>query len=190
MEYAPSHSFLFALREVEMAEMADALTPVEWRARYAQGPDDLEASLAGLTEETIDIAAAAGEWTIREIVNHIAEVEVRATFWMTIAIGNSGADVDFDWFPGTNKVWGATLRFDQRPIAPSLALIRHIRAYLVTLLDAIEDVGARHIISSYSHPDEGWESAQFTVDEMVRGYTEHIHEHIVEIGKIRQLHSV
>ena len=50
MGYAPSHSFLFALREAGMAEMADALTPVEWLARYAQGPDDLEASLTGLTE--------------------------------------------------------------------------------------------------------------------------------------------
>lgn len=165
-------------------------TPGEWRARYARGPDDLEASLVGLTEDTIDIAAAAGEWTIREIVNHVAEVEVRATFWMTIAIGDSGADVNFDWFPGTNKVWGATLRFDERPIAPSLALIRHIRAYLATLLDAIEDAGTRYIISSYSHPDEGWEPVQLTVDEMVRGYSEHIDEHIAEIGKIRALHGV
>lgn len=173
-----------------MAEASDARTPEEWRAQYAQGPDDLEAALAGLTEETIDIAAAAGEWTIREIVNHIAEVEVRATFWMTIAIGNSGADMEFDWFPGTNKMWGATLRFDHRPIAPSLALIQHIRSYLVSLLDAIEDVGARHIISSYSHPDEGWEPRQFTVNEMVRGYTEHIHEHIAEIGTIRALHGI
>lgn len=173
-----------------MAEVADSLTPAEWRARYTQGPDDLEAALTGLTEGTIDIAAAAGEWTIREIVNHIAEVEVRATFWMTIAIGNSGADVDFDWFPGTNRVWGAVLRFDQRPIAPSLALIRQIRTYLVTLLDAIEDAGARYIISSYAHPDEGWEPVQFTVDEMVRGYTAHIHEHVAEIGKIRALHGV
>ncbi len=173
-----------------MGEISDAPTSVEWRARYARGPDDLGASLAGLTEETIDIAAMAGEWTIQEIVNHIAEVEVRATFWMTIAIGNSGADVDFDWFPGTNKVWGATLRFDQRPIAPSLALIRQIRAYLVTLLDAIEDMGARHVISSYSHPDEGWKPMQFTVDEMVQGYTEHLYEHIAEISKIRQLHGL
>lgn len=165
-------------------------TTVDWRVRYARGPDDLEAALAGLTEETVDIAAAAGEWTIREIVNHIAEVEVRATFWMTIAIGNSGADVDFDWFPGTNKVWGAALQFDQRPIAPSLALIRHIRAYLVTLLDAIGDVEARHIISSYAHPEEGWEPVELTVDEMVQGYTEHIHEHIAEIGKIRALHGI
>jgi hypothetical protein len=173
-----------------MAEVADARTPEEWRARYAEGPDDLEAALAGLTEATIDIAAAAGEWTIREIVNHIAEVEVRATFWMTIAIGNSGADADFDWFSGTNKMWGATLHFDQRPIAPSLVLIRHIRTYVVTLLDAIEDAGARHIISSYSDPDKGWEPVQFTIDEMVRGYSEHIYEHIAEIGRIRALHGL
>lgn len=166
------------------------LTDAEWRVRYAQGPDDLEAALTGLTEDTTDIAAAAGEWTIREIVNHIAEVEVRATFWMTIAIGNSGADADFDWFPGTNKVWGATLRFDQRPTAPSLALIRQIRTYLVTLLDAIEDAGARHIISSYAHPQERWEPMEFTVDEMVQGYTKHLLEHIAEIVRIRALHGV
>ncbi|MHB8644522.1 MAG: DinB family protein [Thermomicrobiales bacterium] len=173
-----------------MAEVADARTPVEWRAQYARGPDELEAVLAGLTDADLDLSIADGEWTIREIVNHVAEVEVRATFMMTVAIGNSGTSFTFDWFPGTNKEWGRALGFEKRPIAPALAIIRQTRAYVRTLLDAINDAGARCIISSYAHPDEGWEPVQFTVDEMVRGYSAHIHEHSAEIGKIRALHGI
>mgnify|MGYP001474913587 CR=1 FL=1 len=165
-------------------------TPEEWWARYALGPDELEAVLAGLPEADLDVSIAAGEWTIREIVNHVAEVEVRATFMMTVAMGNAGAPFTFDWFPGTNKGWGRALAFEKRAIAPSLAIIHQTRAYLRTLLDAIEDVGTRHIISSYVHPEIGWEPVQFTVDEMVQGYTKHIHEHIAEIGKIRALHGM
>lgn len=173
-----------------MPEPSVSLTPEEWRARYAEGPDELTAALAGLTEADLDIAVAEGEWTIREIINHIAEVEVRATFMMTVAMGNSGTPFTFDWFPGTNKVWGHALAFEERPIASALAIIYQTRAYLLTLLDAIKDAGARHIVFSYAHPEEGWAPVQYTVDEMLRGYTEHIHEHIAEIGKTRQLHEI
>ncbi len=173
-----------------MAHLDDSLTPVQWRTRYARGPNGLEAALAGLTEADIDIAATEGEWTIREIVNHVAEVEVRATFMMTVAMGNSGTPLTFDWFPGTNKAWGRTLAFEKRPIAPALATIHQMRTYLLTLLDAIEDAGARCVVYSYTHPEMGWEPVQFSVHEMVQGYTEHIHEHIAEIGKIRALHGI
>jgi hypothetical protein len=172
-----------------MGERAEQ-TPSEWRARYARGPEEFETALAGLTEADLDLSIAAGEWTIREIVNHVAEVEVRATFMMTVAMGNSGTPFTFDWFPGTNKAWGRSLAFERRPIAPSLATIRQVRIYILAPLDAIADAGARHIISSYVHPEEGWDPAPFTVNEMLKGYTEHIHEHIAEIGKIRSQHSI
>jgi hypothetical protein len=172
-----------------MGERAEQ-TPSEWRARYERGPEEFETALAGLTDADLDLSIAVGEWTIREIVNHVAEVEVRATFMMTVAMGNSGTPFTFDWFPGTNKAWGRALAFERRPIAPSLAIIRQMRTYLLTLLDTIEDADGRHITSSYSHPEIGWEPVAFTVGEMVRGYSEHVTEHATEIGKIRSLHGI
>jgi hypothetical protein len=170
--------------------MMGAMAAAEWQERYARGPDEFATALNGLTEADIDIAVAEGEWTIREIVNHVAEVEVRATFMMTVALGNSGTPFTFDWFPGTNKVWGRALAFERRPIAPALATIRQMRAYLRTLLDAIPDAGTRSIVLSYAHPEEGFPPTPRTVDEMLQGFTEHIHEHRTEIGKIRRLHGV
>ncbi len=175
-----------------MDEQAEQIpsSPSGWQERYAQGAEEFAAALAGLTESNLDISVAEGEWTIREIVNHVTEVEVRATFMMTVAMGNSGTALTFDWFPGTNKGWGRALAFERRPIEPSLAIIRQIRAYLLTILDAIEDAGARHIIYSYSHQETGWEPVQFSVNEMLQGYSEHITEHVAEIGKIRAQHGV
>jgi hypothetical protein len=65
-----------------------------------------------------------------------------------------------------------------------------MRAYMLTLLDVIPDGGERTILFSYSHPEEGWEPTPRTVAEMIRGYTEHIYEHIAEIAQIRASHGV
>lgn len=169
--------------------MTSAPTPlVEWRARYAQGPAEFAGALAGLSEDALDRSIAPGEWTIRAIVNHVAEVEVRATFFMTVALGNPGAPFGFDWFPGTNKAWGAALVFERRPIAQSLATIRQMRAYMLTLLSAIPDAERRHLM--FTHPESGPQPVRHTVGDMIRGYAEHITEHVAEIGKIRALHGV
>jgi hypothetical protein len=167
--------------------VADTFT--EWRERYVRVPEEFAASLDGLMETDYHLAAAEGAWPIREIVAHVAEVEVRAAFMMTVAIGNSGTPFTFDWFPGTNKAWGRALAFERCPIAPAPATILQLRAYMLTLLDAIPDAGGRAILFSYSHPEEGWEPTPRTVAEMIRAYTEHIHEHIAEIGRIRRLHG-
>jgi hypothetical protein len=164
------------------------LTPPKWRARYAQGPEEFAAALAGLTESDLDVSIAEGEWTIREIINHVAEVEVRATFMMTVAIGNSGAPFALDWFPGLNKTWGHALAFDARPVGPSLATIRQVRAYFLAQMDAIPDAGGRYIMVSGG--EIGSEPLRRTVDELVQGYSAHITEHIAEIGKIRALRGI
>jgi hypothetical protein len=171
-----------------MVRMPDSPTPAEWRARYAQGPEEFAAALAGLAESDLDISIAEGEWTIRAIINHVAEVEVRATFMMTVAMGNSGAPFRLDWFPGLNKTWGSALAFESRPVAPSLATIRQVRAYFLAQLDAIPDAGERYIM--ISDGEIGPESLRRTVDELVQRYAEHITEHVAEIGRIRALHGV
>ena len=42
-------------------------------ARYADGPAQLEAAIAGLTEEELDLAQTADTWTIRQIVHHVVD---------------------------------------------------------------------------------------------------------------------
>jgi hypothetical protein len=42
-------------------------------ARYADGPNQLETAIAGLSEWELDIAESDGTWTIRLIVHHVAD---------------------------------------------------------------------------------------------------------------------
>ena len=42
-------------------------------ARYADGPAQLEAAIAGLSEEELDLAQTADTWTIRQIVHHVVD---------------------------------------------------------------------------------------------------------------------
>jgi hypothetical protein len=41
--------------------------------RYAEGPEQLEAALAGLEETNLDVADTPESWTIRQIVHHIVD---------------------------------------------------------------------------------------------------------------------
>jgi len=42
----------------------------------------------------------------------------------------------------------------------------------------------------FSHPEIGPQPVPHTVADMIRGYSEHITEHVTEIGKIRALHDI
>jgi hypothetical protein len=46
-------------------------------ARYASGTLAAEDALAGLTEADLDRTRAEGKWSIRQIVHHIADAELK-----------------------------------------------------------------------------------------------------------------
>src|SRR5207237_9583672 len=50
-------------------------SPEKTRALYTRGGDDVEAALAGLAEADLDLTRTPGEWSIRQIVHHLAEVD-------------------------------------------------------------------------------------------------------------------
>jgi len=160
----------------------------DWLLRYRGAPDDLAAAVAGLTDRALDLRPAAGEWSIREIVNHVAEVEVRAAFFMHVALGNPGAALSIDWFPETNLRWGSALGFGRRAIGPALDVIRATRMYMGTVLESLGGCEERYVLVSGG--EIGAEPTQLSVARCVRGYTEHIDEHVAEIRRIRSLHGV
>ena len=57
---------------------AAALDPPRLRARVRSAAAELEATLAGLTEQEARTAGRAGEWTVAQVVDHVAQSTVRA----------------------------------------------------------------------------------------------------------------
>jgi hypothetical protein len=48
--------------------------------RYREGPDVVERTVAGLSDEELDRRPARGGWSPREVVNHLGDSEMISAF--------------------------------------------------------------------------------------------------------------
>jgi hypothetical protein len=58
---------------------AAALGPVELRARIRAAADELDTQLLSVDEQGARAHPVAGEWSIAEVVDHVAQTQIRAT---------------------------------------------------------------------------------------------------------------
>src|SRR5918912_1986730 len=86
----------------------------ELLALYARGPDDLEAALAGLSREDLD-QAHWGQWTIRQIVEHIVADDARWTMCMQVAVARPGYTCRDEWLSRQRTAPWAGLGDDRDP---------------------------------------------------------------------------
>src|SRR5687768_8915809 len=104
-------------------------------ARYAEGPAAVAAALDGITDAELDRRPAAGEWTAREIVHHLAASETNGYIRLRRLIAEDGpVIVGYD-----QDGWARELNYDRRPIGPSLAVFDAVRAASRELLGAVDD---------------------------------------------------
>ena len=156
-------------------------------ARYAEGPDWLEAAIEGLSEADLDVALSPGTWTIRQIVHHVVDGD---DLWKTAtkaALGNSRGLFSYCWYwERPQDDWSEDWAYAAREIEPSLALFRANRRHIVQLLEQVPDCWER--LTLITVPDE--EERQTRVAYVVEMQTNHVTAHIDDIRQIRQAHDL
>jgi hypothetical protein len=142
--------------------------------RYAAGIGAVEAALTGVTDEELDRRPAEPDgWTARQVVHHLADSETMAYTRLRRLI----ADDDPRIAGYDEPVWATRLHYD-RPIEPSLAVVRAVRASSLQLLGSLtEDEWAR----------TGWhsESGAYSVDLWLEIYADHCADHANQIRDAR-----
>src|ERR1043166_10146283 len=99
------------------------MTRDELIQRYADGPDEIEDALRGITERELDAIPAPGEWSPRVIVHHTADGEIRAVVRLKQLLAEDDTVIQgYD-----EAAWASVLPYGG-PIEPSLAVIRAVRA--------------------------------------------------------------
>jgi hypothetical protein len=142
--------------------------------RFRTGYDDVEAALADLTPDELDRPQPSGEWTVREIVHHLADSEATAYVRLRMLIAEDAPLIQsYD-----EPEYARRLHYD-RPIEPSLLVLRGVRASSLQLLQALT-------------PDE-WgrsgthsESGPYSVDRWLGIYADHSHDHADQIRRARR----
>ncbi len=156
-------------------------------ASYADGPNQLEAAIAGLSERELDIAERDGTWTIRQIVHHVADGDDIWKVFIKRAIGNPGGEFDLGWYWAMPQdEWVKSWAYAGREIGPSLALFRASRGHIVQLLEHIPEAWERSLLVRWS---EG-EQQEVKVGWVVKMQAEHVPGHVDDIRRARQVHVV
>jgi hypothetical protein len=142
--------------------------------RYRTGAAEVGAALAGITDEELDKSPAeADAWTARQVVHHLADSEAMAYIRLRRLIAE-----DEPVIAGYDEPeWARRLHYD-RPIASSVAVLAAVRAASLDLVERLTDAEWSR---SGTHSDSG----AYAVDDWLRIYANHSHEHADQIRRAR-----
>jgi hypothetical protein len=143
--------------------------------RYRAGSDEVERALHGITADELDRRPAEPDgWTAREVAHHLADSEAMAYTRLRRLI----ADDDPVIHGYDEPVWARRLHYDDRPIEPSLAVVRAVRAASLQLLEALTP-------DEWSRTGVHSESGPYSVDRWLEIYAGHCHDHADQIRTAR-----
>ena len=102
---------------------------------YRTGAAEVDAALAGITDEELDRRPPEADgWTARQVSHHLADSEAMAYTRLRRLIADDDPVISgYD-----EPVWARRLHYD-RPIEPSVAVLRAVRAASLQLLEAIDE---------------------------------------------------
>jgi uncharacterized damage-inducible protein DinB len=140
-------------------------------AEYGDGFAKLEAALAETPREMWQFRPAPAEWSVHEIIVHLADSELNAYARVRKALVEPGSTI----FGYDQDAWAKTLDYHRRDVGDALQLLRLVRKMTHELLAGQPaDVWSR----SFFHPEM---KRQIKLDEWVIMYAGHIPAHITQI---------
>jgi uncharacterized damage-inducible protein DinB len=155
--------------------------------RYADGPQQLEAALAGLEGHDLDAAQTAENWTIRQIVHHIVDGDDLWKMCIKASLGDSRGLFSYRWYwEKPQDEWADHWAYAEREIKPSLALFRANRAHVVQLLQRMPDAWERYTLITLASGEERATSVRYVVEMQSR----HVESHVADIRDIRRKHNL
>ena len=142
--------------------------------RYRAGAAAAAGAVAGATDEELDrVPPGDGEWSAREIVHHLADSESMAYIRLRRLIAEDEPVIQgYD-----EPEWARRLHYD-RPIEPSIAVLRAVRDASLQLLLTLSD-------DEWSRTGSHTESGPYGVEGWLRIYAGHPHEHAEQIRRAR-----
>ena len=149
-----------------VAEYAERITRIE---RF---PDELDAAVTALTDAQLSFRPAPREWSVRQIVHHLADSHANAFIRLKLALTEDNPTIR----PYDQAAFAELPDTLEAPLSLSLPFIRALHArwgYLWRSLD--EAAWAR----TFQHPEYG----PFTLTRLLDTYVEHCDIHLDQIAR-------
>ena len=140
---------------------------------YGRGYELLSKALSGIPHEARDFKPAAEEWSVHEIIVHMADSESMAALRARKLIVEPGTQL-----MGYEEArWAGALDYQHQDIDCALDIIRLARQTTYGLLKSLPEEVFTH---SVVHPEYG---EPYTFDRWLSIYSHHIPDHIEQMKK-------
>jgi hypothetical protein len=142
--------------------------------RYEAGSAEVRAALDGITSAQLDARPGTGEWSAREVVQHLADSEMISATRLRKLLSEEAVELQ-----GYDEAAYATIfRYAERPIEPALQAFEAARATSAEILRRMQPADC-------SRAGTHSESGRYTVDDWLRIYAAHAHDHADQIRRAR-----
>jgi hypothetical protein len=141
--------------------------------QYEDGFRAVSAALEEISETELAAREAPGEWSPREIVHHLADSEMTSAIRLRLLIAQDGPTL-----LGYDQ--GAFVRhlYCDRPIEPSLAAFGAARAATAPILRRLSE-------EQWQRAGTHSESGSYSVEDWLRIYSGHAHDHADQVRRAR-----
>ena len=142
--------------------------------RYKAGYQDVVDALQGITESELDAQPGGGQWSPRQIAHHLADSELTSAIRLRRLVAEQQPVIaGYD-----EEEFARRLHYD-RPIESSLEALRAARLSSASLLERLTE-------QEWTREGTHSESGRYTLEDWLRIYVAHAHDHAAQIRRARQ----
>jgi DinB family protein len=154
------------------------MTPEERQeliAQYKSGYAEVLRTLADFPAESLTAHPISGKWSAAEIVHHLADSETTSALRLRRLVVE-----DHPLIQGYDQdEYAAKLRYNERDLTPSLEAFRFARETTAQLIDLMSE-------DDWHREGTHSESGSYTMEDWLRIYAAHAHNHAAQIGRLRE----
>lgn len=141
---------------------------------YAAGYDEVIRALDNFPAESLGGHPIAGKWSAREIVHHLSDSETTSAIRIRKLLAE-----DEPLIQGYDQDQFATrLRYNERDMGPALEAFRLARETTMQLLPLLSD-------DDWQRAGTHTETGRYTLEDWLRIYAAHAHNHAGQIRRLR-----
>lgn len=141
--------------------------------RIRSFPDELETLVADLSEQTLKAHTLPGEWSVQQIVHHLADSHLNSVLRMKFIL-----TMDKPHLQGYDQeVWAELPDINVVPISASLAIVRGLHARWVVLFETLTP-------EQWSRTGVHSERGEIPVSDFLVTYSNHCDIHIDQIKRV------
>lgn len=138
-------------------------------------PNALEAAVAGLSADQQATPEASGKWSVRHVVQHLADAELVGAFRFRMVLAHDAPEL-----PGYDQDrWATRLRYQEADLATAVADFARLRRANLRLLRGAAPAELERVMR---HSERGEE----TLAQMIWMFAGHDLVHLRQIGRIRR----